>query len=105
VDNEDPIVRKLSIERLGQLGDKRAIEPLLGMLKSEYKEAEIALAKLGASKEQMFNGFITVLSLESASARKNAVVKLGDFRDKRAIEPLRGILTSKFPNIGMGAHI
>ena len=54
-----------AVDRLGDSGDKRAIEPLLGLLQAEdeslRKAAEEALGKLGASKEQVARAHIAVL--------------------------------------------
>ncbi|MFH1552889.1 MAG: hypothetical protein ABID83_04545 [Candidatus Omnitrophota bacterium] len=78
-----------AIRTLVKLGGKRAIKSLLKALsKDVYENVEEALKKLGATKEQMFDGYIMVLSSGLVSARQNAIKALGEFGDKRAIEPL-----------------
>ena len=88
--------------RLAEMGDKRALEPLLGALGTRScVSVESALMKLGASKEQMIQGYLKVLEELSRSGRigppssgmddnpaSNAIKKLEESGDQRAIAPI-----------------
>jgi hypothetical protein len=82
--------RNNAAEKLGDLGDKRAIEQLMRRWKYfGFRIIEEALEKLGASKEQMFPLYISELYKNSRYVAK----KLGDLGDKRAIGPLLELLS------------
>ncbi len=81
--------RRLAIEALGELGDQRAIEPLLKKLgENSYREIAEALKKLGATPEQMVEGYLKALSSNSSYDRRSAAAALGKLGDRRAVEPL-----------------
>ena len=94
-------VRSSIAVALGHLGDRRAIEPLVGMLKEHLGHwnggfrlsAEKALVELGASEEQIINGYIAALSSKDGEVRLNAVTKIG--RDRRAVEPFLQMLKNE----------
>lgn len=84
-----------SIRALAEIGDRRAVEPLRAMLKSEDPvgrvEAAVALVKLGDSR-----AFEVVLgALRDPVTGPTAVEALGDLKDRRAIGPLRVFLAEK----------
>lgn len=82
------------IEALGELGDPRAVEPLVNLLKDNYYEDNVlrALGKLKDSRavEPIIAKFYYFLGRSHYS--KEAVRALGQIGDPRAVEPLiRGI--------------
>lgn len=80
------------IQKLGELGDARAIEPLLPFVgSSNYHYAQEALEKLNVTKEQMVDAYIAALGKDHATI--NAIQKLGELGDVRAIEPLLPLLS------------
>ncbi|MCB9757260.1 MAG: HEAT repeat domain-containing protein [Candidatus Omnitrophica bacterium] len=82
------------IQKLGELGDARAIESLLPLLSgSNYVDVETSLIKLNATKDQMVDGYMMVLGSYYAIGLKNAIQKLGELGDVRAIEPLLPLLS------------
>ncbi len=114
LENEDEWVRFYAVGTLGEIGDARAVEPLiraLGEKSSKVSKAVMhALAKL-ASVEQLLKvlgeGNLTVVEAlgkigdvraveplikaledEDEDVRRNAVVALGKIGDARAFEPL-----------------
>ena len=84
------------IERLGSLGDKRAIAPLIGLLTFNHAGVRAcvnkALKEIGASKEAMAAGNISALSCKIGDARIDAAKRLGEMGDRRAIAPLLRLL-------------
>ena len=105
LNDKDKGVRNNAVKKIVNLGDKSAIEALLGMLKDEDNDvrssAEAALAKLGAGREQLVDGYIAVLSFKNSfygrgKANENAVRKLESLGDKRAIEPLLEVLKDPY---------
>ncbi len=75
---------------LGELGDRRATEPLLEMLgkeRNKYLRSNIAKA-LAKLQEGYVPGLIEYLNSPSEELRSNAVYALRRLSDKRAVEPL-----------------
>ncbi len=73
------------------------VNKILTMLLSHKDEsvrltAKAALEKLGVSKEQIVSGYIAALSSAYWHTRMRAADKLGDLGDRRAVEPLLGLL-------------
>src|SRR5208283_1374561 len=94
--DDDGCVRYYSLERLSQLGDRRAIQPVLEMLKGSYhnlEHAERVLRILGATKEQMVDCYLAFLPSVMSRERERAIKMLVTLGDKRAIEPLLGLLS------------
>jgi len=87
------------IERLGVLGDKRAIGPLVELLTFDHNGVRACvnnnLEKLGAGKEEMVRGYISALSFRVGNGRIDAAKRLGDIGDRRAIIPLLGLLKDR----------
>jgi HEAT repeat protein len=85
------------IRALGEIGDRRAVEPLRAMLKGEDPvgrvEAAVALVKLGDSQALE----VAFEALRDPNTRLEAVNALGNLRDKRAIGPLRAFLAEMAP--------
>ena len=93
---EDRDISEIVIKKLGEMGDKRAIDSLLYFLcyDQTYKTAEEALTKLGASKVQMVNSYIKALSSwdsglnEKWNAKINSIKNLGEINDDSIIKHL-----------------
>jgi len=81
-------VKRNTIQELGNLGDKRAIELVLEYLGNIYlyAVASEALDKLGADKLQLFEGYRLALLSGNTVVKRNAIQELGNLGDKRAIE-------------------
>ncbi len=87
----DVRVRADAAERLGDLKDPVAVDPLIGALKDEdanvRAEAVDSLRRIGDPKA--VDPLIRALQDEDASVRKNAAEALGKIGDKKAIDPLK----------------
>ncbi|HTB62205.1 MAG TPA: HEAT repeat domain-containing protein [Opitutales bacterium] len=85
-------IKTHAIDKLGDLGDKRALKPLVGLLKHGDRDicshATDALEKLGAGEKLILDANFNALSSKDLNVRYDAVRRLVDFGDKRAIEPL-----------------
>jgi HEAT repeat protein len=110
--SKDLHVRQNAVWELAGGGDKRAIEPLLVMLGDSEKRvrsmAETFLVQLGASNEQIVNGYIAVLSSTDLKrdleddfqyTRVTALERLvdvigilGKLGNKSAVDPLAKLL-------------
>ncbi len=88
--NKDPKIQYDAAEALGDIGDKRAVEPLATALKNDefggvrWKAAE-ALSKIGAPAVEALIG---ALRHDDDDVRWKAAIALGEIGDPRAIEPL-----------------
>jgi HEAT repeat protein len=86
----DPQVQYDAAEALGELGDKRAVGPLITELKNNelsgvrWKAAE-ALSRIGAAS---VDELIGVLQHEDDDVRWKAAIALGEIGDPKAIGPL-----------------
>lgn len=86
-----PSLRKTSIRTLAELGDKRAVEPLIACLKHDDPDTrEVAAKALGnLGDERAVQPLITVMKADpDASVRQQAAEALGKLGSKRAVEPL-----------------
>ncbi|RKY36993.1 MAG: hypothetical protein DRP72_03565, partial [Candidatus Omnitrophota bacterium] len=92
--SEDSYVREQAAIALGEIGDKRAIEPLINTLKDRNsdvrKYAAIALGKIGDKKA--VEPLINALEDKSWGVCKHAIIALGKIGDKKAIELLINVL-------------
>ena len=94
---EDEDVRYYAADALGKIGDKRAIEPLIKLLRIEKWEFNDPsrfhcvdhLVAIGKSAVEPL-----IKALEDEDVRYYAADALGKIGDKRAVEPLLGILSS-----------
>jgi HEAT repeat protein len=88
--NRDPKIQYDAAEALGDLGDSRAVEPLITALKNDefsgvrWKAAE-ALSKLGSPAVP---ALIRALRHEDDDVRWKAAIALGEIGDPQAVEPL-----------------
>jgi HEAT repeat protein len=92
--HKDPTVQYDAAEALGEIGDERAVEPLLAALKNDesggvrWKAAE-ALSKLGTPAVA---GLISALQHDDDDVRWKAAIALGEIGDPQAITPLINVL-------------
>ena len=92
--HKDPTVQYDAAEALGDIGDERAVEPLLAALKNDetggvrWKAAE-ALSKLGTPA---VSGLISALQHDDDDVRWKAAIALGEIGDPKAILPLINLL-------------
>jgi HEAT repeat protein len=106
LENNDVIVRRLAVEALGKLQDKRAVEPLINTLikpidipefktgrESVCRDAVAALVKIGDARA--VEPLITILRDKNEILHLDAVKALGELGDTRAVEPLIDILKYK----------
>ena len=90
-DENSSTLHRDCIKALGEIRDKRAIEPLLTVLKNKEislrEEAVKALGQIG--DQEVVKPLISVLQNEKNSTlRRQTIRALGSTRDKRAVEPL-----------------
>jgi HEAT repeat protein len=87
---KDQAVRKAAAKALGQIGDARAIEPLIAALKGHIGEVQKAAASSLAMirDARAVEPLIAVLKDLDRDVRKAAAEALGLIRDARAVEPL-----------------
>jgi HEAT repeat protein len=93
--HKDPTVQYDAAEALGDIGDERAVEPLLAALKNDetggvrWKAAE-ALSKLGPPSVA---GLIGALQHDDDDVRWKAAIALGEIGDPQAIPSLINVLS------------
>jgi HEAT repeat protein len=92
--HKDPVVQYNAAEALGEIGDERAVEPLLDALKNDetggvrWKAVE-ALSKMGTPAVA---GLIAALQHDDDDVRWKAAIGLGEIGDPKAIPPLINLL-------------
>ena len=98
---DDHIVRSSAADALGEIGDERAIEPLIELLKDENVRgtAAWALGEIGGERvvEPLIEALkeIEYISVIDDSVRLIITQCLGKIDDERVIEPLIGLLKDK----------
>jgi HEAT repeat protein len=94
----------IAARALGQIGDVRAVEPLIRLLEVEDSSIRSVAARALGSIGDMraVEPLIRLLKDEEASVRGAAVRALGEIGDERAVEPLIGMLSDR-QGISMGA--
>jgi len=92
--HKDPDIQYEAAGALGDIGDPRAVEPLITALKNDefsgvrWKAAE-SLARIGPPA---VDALIGALQHSDDDVRWKAAIALGEIGDQRAIEPLIGLL-------------
>jgi HEAT repeat protein len=92
--HRDPDVQYEAAGALGEIGDARAVEPLVTAMKNEefsgvrWKAAE-ALSRIGSPA---VGGLIGALQHKDDDVRWKAAIALGEIGDPRAVEPLIALL-------------
>jgi HEAT repeat protein len=91
---KSPLVRKGAATALGDLGDERAVEPLIEALKDEdnfvRKMAATACGKI--HDRRMVEPLIETLTDDDPFVRERAAESLGKIGDGRAMEPLKHLV-------------
>ena len=97
---DDPAVRNAGGFALSELGDARAVEPLLEVLneqssglKLQRRRAAVALGMLGDARA--VEPLARLLSHDDALVRFAAVSALGELRNSRAVEPLTDLMNGQ----------
>jgi len=91
--SDSSVVAQASVS-LGEVGDARAIQPLLTVLsKYRLEKTETALRKLGATNQQLTDAYIKGLSSYTSSQAAQASKSLGEIEDTRAVQPLLTLLS------------
>lgn len=90
-DENSSTLHRECIKALGEIKDKRAVEPLLNVLQKKetslLQEAVKALGQIGDKKS--VKPLISVLQNEDISSLRGQTIRsLGSIKDKRAVEPL-----------------
>jgi HEAT repeat protein len=93
-------VHQWAAEALGEIGDARAVEPLIVALKEGYTDvrrgAAEALCKIGAPAVEPL---IAALKGTNGTVRRDAAESLGKIGDTRAVEPLIAALKDTEKNM------
>jgi HEAT repeat protein len=94
-------VRQWTADILGELGDRRAVQPLIESLQDEApnvrRSVALALGQLGDGRA--VHPLIGCLQDPDAEVCRNAVEALGEIGDERAVEPLIKVLEDDAPLI------
>jgi HEAT repeat protein len=99
--DKDPVFRARAIESLGNLKDKRAVEPLIKSLDDKVPEVRLAAARsLGMlGNENAEEVLIAKLEKSSPELQKQIVLALGNLDCKKAAGPLARKLKDKDPEL------
>ena len=101
--SEFPEDRSLAVGRLGELGDDRAVELLIGALEDEdprvQKNAAVTLGKRGDRRAvEPLVDVLTAHPGEESDLKAAAVEALGELGDPRAVTPLIAALNRRGPD-------
>lgn len=104
LEGDDNYVRINAARALGEIGDKRAIKPLIQALEDDYvrKDAADALVKIG---EPAVKPLIQIFESGNKYVRCCVVNALAEIGDKRAVKPFIQALESIDENISVLAAI
>ncbi|HOV76143.1 MAG TPA: HEAT repeat domain-containing protein [Candidatus Hydrogenedentes bacterium] len=104
--DKDPETRRAAITVLSEIGDARAIDPLIATIEDldwvVSGDAMKALGKMKASRA--VEPIILRLNDKDANVREAAAYALADLQDKRAIAPLSNALKDKELGVRMAAE-
>ncbi len=92
--DQDPFLRQSAAEALGQLGDARAVAPLLLLLKDTASDvrrsAAEALGQLGDARA--VDPILPLLRDPASEVRRRAIEALGRLEGSRAVDPILPLL-------------
>lgn len=95
VKHQDYMALKAAAEALGDLGDPRAVQPLIDRAGSAYSGAHDSVVQaLGKLGRPALQELLRRLKQDESGVCPDAVVALGCIGDPRALEPLLGLLRS-----------
>jgi HEAT repeat protein len=110
----DAVVRSNAVEKLGQIGTSRAVEPLLAVLSDASSAASAtrwgptiqmtiieALGRIGDARA--LDALVSALQSPTEAVRQHAAGALGDIKDPRAMVPLIAALNDKSPSVQASA--
>jgi HEAT repeat protein len=97
LEGEDERIREAVAVALGEIGDERAVKPLLDALKSSKdRNAQLAAARaLGSIGRSGIDTLIAELGNVFWDVRFAAATALGETGDERAIQPLQAVLNDQ----------
>ena len=100
--DDDFDVRRNAVNALQDIGDNRAIEPLIEALKNEHKlnirwSIRRGIKKIGG--ENVVESLINALTDDDHKAREAIAEALGGYRDERVVEPLIAALKDEEPRV------
>lgn len=92
--DSDSITRASAAKELGEIGDARAVVPLIGLLQDAILKVRIEVIKaLGdMADNRAVEPLIEILEHDYAELQTEAAVALGKIGDSRAVEPLSGAI-------------
>lgn len=105
--NEDAEVRRNAAGRLGELGDKRGVEPLIKSLLEDTDKDVRHAAAYGLSEmpdPRAFDALVAALNDEYEQTRAYAAMALGTLKDRRAETYLNQALKDDHPLVSKMAH-
>lgn len=107
--NEYSAVRGRAAGALGDIGDRRAVGPLITALKDKdphvRHEAAVGLGNLAIKDARVVELLIDALNDEFWRVRAAAAAQLGGTRDPCAFEPLIAALEDEHPNVRVSAAV
>ena len=100
--DDDFDVRRSAVNALQDIGDNRAIEPLIEALKNEHKlnirwSIRRGIKKIGG--ENVVESLINALTDDDHKGREAIAEALGGYRDERVVEPLIAALKDEEPRV------
>jgi HEAT repeat protein len=98
--DENAFVKREVIETLERFKDNRAVEPIINELENMLEDNSLLADNRLAEGSGTTTTTMAELNLE---VRKEAMFALGEFKDKRAVEPLSNALNNPIPEIRFAA--
>lgn len=90
--SEDKKMLNGAVNSLGEIGDERAVEPLLNLLISNSKIYAVSNALSNIKSKKTVEPLINLLRNDDKNIKRQSTTILGNIGDKRAIDPLIEIL-------------
>lgn len=93
---DDPNIRLDAASALGQIGDSRAVKPLIAALDDQQEVIEMAALALGEMGDpRAVESLTETLNHENWEIRGSAAKALGKIGDERAVDPLTRLLDDR----------